>query len=798
MAFIRTGFLAVMLLCVYLAKAQTVTFPARSSQLLRSTAADVASLFQRAIPGSNFITTPYTSMPQSGIIFIYDSSLSLSQYCRVESDGSTFIRFTAAEDNGLCFGIYQYLQQLGYRFYQPGSIWEVIPVLYSPFKKLDSVYSSRFKYNSWNISGGHNRWVMDNNNNYGWDSYFGENGHTWALYQRRNGMTGAYRFTGHRGDIMTGSYMSTLQNNPCYVASHDSSRHATANSVPDVNNEAAMQLWANSILQKYTQYRNTILGNTTLYLNQYRNFNYNNFNIGIEVPDAAKWGNTKDNSGCSNKEYAKESDQHFTLANFTMQKISAAYPGTRSQLYAYSTHADIPSAGIQINDKIDVQLVPAVYQVITSANGLRNRWYNRTRNISEYNYLNLSGWSGETPAFSLAAFKHTVQIAKERSSQGLIWEASPAKFGSLPFLLAATKSLKDDLAVDRTLEEFCNDMFASAGGDILSLLQQMTDERIMPGGTSNRYKLPLFFNLIKNAEQKIMQEPAVVQERLRELKAYMHYMVLYFDWAADQRPAAAKAGKAGALCMYLAKTHKMQLVNSYFLIANIVSKYPAGSTFYDQYNYINGTAYANGNLPLITAAEVEENYRNDLAAFINMTDQYQFETAATVAAQIAAAKLEPLKKISVKLNYTNGIDHYGRSEFFLRALSPGIFTIVYKPTFAMAGKGYINLTIESVDEALKVISDVSLDRSAKEGSLNIAVPAAGNYKITVSTKYKTVVELDIITNKQIFYKSGAFFGKATEIYSDEKMLPGYFYVPATTGRVYFSLGNSNSGGTAYA
>ncbi len=799
MAFIRTGFvMAVMLLCILFTKAQTITYPVRSSQLLRSTAQDAAMLLQKAIAGSQFTIAAYTSLPASGIIFIYDSTISHNQYCRVESDGSTYIKFSAAEDNGLCFGIYQYLHQLGYRFYQPGSVWEIIPSLQSAFNKTDTVYTSNFKYNSWAISGGHNRWVMDNSNSYGWDTYFGENGHNWALYQRRNGMMGAYRFTGHRGDIMTGSYLTTLQNNPCFVASHDSSRQATANSVPDVNNVAAMQLWAGTLEQKYVQYRNTILGNTTLYVNQYRNFNYSNFNIGIEVPDAAQWGNTKDNSGCTNTDYAKESDQHFTLANFTTQKISANFPGLRSQLYAYSTHADVPSANIQINEKIDIQLVPAVYQNITSTNGLRNRWYNRTKNISEYNYLNLSGWSGETPAFSLYDFKHTLQIAKDKNSQGLMWEASPAKFASLPFLLAANQYLKENITVDNTLKEFCDKMFGAGGKDILSLLQLWTDNNILAGGISNRYKFPLYFHMINNVEQKILQEPEIVKERLRELKAYLHYMVLYFDFTGDQRPAEAKAGKAAALCIYLAKINRMQLVNSYFLIVNISSKFARTSDFYRQYNYLNGTAYQNGTLALLTPAEVEDNYRNDIAGFSNKVDQYKFEQAATVATRFDAAGLEPLKKINVKLNYTNGMDYYNRCEFIIKAPAKGNFTVNYKPSFEMAGKGYINFTVEATDKALEIITDVTLDKNAKEDNLNIVLPNAGYYKITVSTKYKSAVELDITTNKNILYKSGAFFGKATELYADNKSMPGYFYIPPVTSRVYFSIGNNNSGGTGFA
>lgn len=796
MAFIRTCFItAVCVIGMLCAKTQTVTYPLLSSQLLKSTAEDVAMLLKKAIPGGQFTVQSYSNMPATGIIFIYDPNITDNQACRVESNGTSYIKFSASQDNGLCFGVYQYLQNLGFRFYQPGSIWELTPSLATAFKKTDTIYLSQFKYNSWFVSGGHNIWAMDKDNRYGWDAYFGENGHNWALYQRRNGMTGAYRFAGHRADIMTGSYFSALQNNPCYVANYNNSRVANSQSVPDVHSTEAMKLWANAIDLKYTQYKNTIQGNVNLYVNQFRNFDYSYKNIGIEVPDGAKWGNTKDNLGCINNGYAKESDQHFTLANYTVKSIKTNNPNARFQLYAYSTHADVPSINIPLDESLDIQLVPAVYQNISSTNGLRNRWYNRTRNVSEYNYLNLSGWSGETPAFYLDDFKATVQIAQDKKSQGLIWEASPAKFGSLPFLLASGNSLKNNIPVDNTLKEFCDNMFAGAGKNIYDLLQFWTDNKNLAGGVSNRYKIPLYLKMLTDAEQQIQNAPAVVMERLRELKAYVHYMIMYYDWAADLRSDAVKADKAAALCIYLAKTNKMQLVNSYYLIATITSKYANTSSFYQQYNYTNGSAYQNGNLPLITAAEIDNNFQIDKTAYnlINTKD-YAFESASFIKDRFISAGIGPLKKINVLLNYTNGLDYYHRTEFFIKAPAAGNFTIDYIPRFDMPDKGYINFAVESTDKVLKIIKDFSIDRTAGSGKITIDLPAAGTYKLSVVSKYKSAVKLDINTNKNFFYKSGAFFGKATEIYQNNSGIPGYFYVPEGINKVYFSINNSNSSG----
>jgi hypothetical protein len=120
---------------------QTIYYPANSSQLLKSTANDLASLFRRAMPGGDFAVQEYGStMPSQGIIFKYDNSIGSGNTCKVESDGIAVLRFTAAEDNGLNFGAYRYMAELGFRFYLPGTIWEKIPAISSPFKTINKNY----------------------------------------------------------------------------------------------------------------------------------------------------------------------------------------------------------------------------------------------------------------------------------------------------------------------------------------------------------------------------------------------------------------------------------------------------------------------------------------------------------------------------------------------------------------------------------------------------------------------------------------------------------------------------------
>lgn len=796
MAFIRKCIFIIFLCPLFILdiNAQAVYYPHGASRLLKSTAEDAGSLFSRAILNGQLSLQEYTVLPTSGIIFIYDSTITDNQLCKVESNGSTFIKFTAAQDNGLVFGLYQYLDELGYRFYQPGQIWEVTPTLSNPYRPINKSYTNSYKYRNWFISGGHNPWIMDNNNNYGWDTYFGDNGHQWALYQRRNGMTGAYRFSGHRGDIMSGSYFAALQNNPCLVATYNGTRHATTQSVPDINNNDAMDLWGNAILQKFTQYRNTIYGNTTLYADLYHNFNFINQYVGIEVPDSPQWGNSTDTSGCSTLTFPPATNQSIILADHTAQKINTVYPAAHFQLYAYSSHADVPAAGMAINNNIDIQVVSTAFQNETTSKGLLNRWYNRSNNISEYHYLNIPQWGGETPAFYLNELKNTLARLKQKNSQGIIWEASPAKFVSLPFLWSANRNLLGTTPIDSSLREFTTAMFGPASDEVCKLLHQWSDDNTVTTGgflTDNKYKIPLYLQMLQAALLKAQNGAPIVQQRLRELKAYLHYMALYYDWFFDQRNNAEKAGKAANLCLYLAKINKLQIVNSYFLITDIVSKFSANANFRTLYNAFTGTAYQNGNLPLITNAQIDADYVSDYNNIASTITHYDIKDPSFISGKLENSNIAPSEKINVKVEYTNGMDYSNRCEFSIRAKAAGNFVINYSPRFNMPDKGFINFTVEEFNKPLQVIEDFTIGRSDDGGRLTVSLPYEGTFKLTIISKFKSSVDLAITTNGNLFYKSSPFLGNKTESYrSDLTSFPGFFYVPEGMDKIYFSVHNN--------
>ncbi len=463
-------------------------------------------------------------------------------------------------------------------------------------------------------------------------------------------------------------------------------------------------------------------------------------------------------------------------------------------MYAYAGHANIPSAAYTVDSSIDVQVVATAFQNETSPKALLNRWYGKHTNISEYHYLNIAQWTGETPTASLNEVKQIVHRLKEKNSQGITWEASPAKFASLPFLKAANDNLLYDTPIDSSIREFCTIMFAGAAEPVYNLMQQWSkDEAITMGYyfKDNKYKVPHYLQLLQEATQKVAPSDTVVKKRLAELKAYVHYMVLYYDWVYDPASPEQKSPKAAALCVYLAKINKLQLVNSYALITGIASKYNSGSSFYKTYNVATGTAYLNGMLPLITNDEVESNFDQDMTGVASLVQSFNLQRPNEIADQIASSHFTPAGLIKVDLGYTSGADFTNRSVFNIYAKAKGKISISYNAEFHMPGQGYINFSLENVDKPLEVVKEFSLPESGGNGLLEIDLPVAGHYALCVTSRNKSVVRMEIKTNGNAFYKGTAFTHRYAEKYNrNMESFPGYFFVPHGMQKVFFSVNNS--------
>lgn len=792
--------LGITILSVLDLTSQQLTIPAGASALLQETASDVSQLLSRAQQTRTVTVVRGNPGTSRGWVFQYDTSITDNRICYVTTSGNQIV-FRAAEDYGLIYGVYRYLHRLGFRFYQPGTIWEKIPVLADAWQPADTLIRQQFQYQSWFLSGGYNRWIMDAATQYDWDRYPGNSGHAWALYQRRNGMAGAYRFAGHRGDIMTDQFLQPFRDNPCLVAPYNGSRTADVQSVPDVNQPAAMNLWADELIGRYRQYEQTIKNNPAIYPDLLRRFRQEQGLIGIEVPDGAHWANSTVNSGCNQGTLLSETDQQFTLANYTARAVQQFRPGLRSQIYAYDAHAGIPAAAIGVHPTLDVQVIPTAFQFETSAKALMNRWYQAHNAVSEYHYLNIAQWSGEAPAFYLTDFTQTLARIRQKNSQGIVWESGASKFATMPYLYAASGYLQQGASISAGIDEFSG-LFGAASNTIRELLVAWTSESmlsLLQGIQDNKFRLPYYWSLLEKASGQAGTADALVRARIGELKAFMHYLQLYYNWLADQRPVAAKQEAAGRLCIYLARIQHLQLVNSYAVISTLVAPFNADSDFYRAFNPQNGLAYQAGQLAPLSSDEIEADFIRDLAFARTEPISFQQATSTSLYSDLQRAGLKVPEQLNWTISYTNGKNYTQRSEYRILAKAQQPLQIDWNAQHEMPGKGVLNFAVENCNDPAQIITDYTIRQDAASGRLNIYFPTDGTYRLVITSRNKVTVQVNLALNGNVLYKADGNWGNTVENYrSNLSSFPGYVYVPAGVERVYFSLNNNNPAGAGFA
>lgn len=64
-----------------------------------------------------------------------DENYKTGESCLINSDGLSYVKFEAPTTNGLIYGLYKYLRDLGFKFYLPDSLYTIVPSLKSIFKK---------------------------------------------------------------------------------------------------------------------------------------------------------------------------------------------------------------------------------------------------------------------------------------------------------------------------------------------------------------------------------------------------------------------------------------------------------------------------------------------------------------------------------------------------------------------------------------------------------------------------------------------------------------------------------------
>lgn len=730
----------------------------------------------------DIIQMPDTT-PTSGILLLADTNYSSAhnQNCEITCNGTNSLVFKAKYYLGVNYGVYEYLNEMGFRFYLPDTLWEVIPNIASPFNYSSTVKQPVMSIRSPAITGGIEKHPIDST---------AQSKKDWYKWLDRTNIKSEYELAGHNDwDANIRAQMLAIQ---CSWAEHDSSMAVNQGNVPNVTNSLAMDTWGR-----------WMAGNWKFVQDYWFNDPWVNNTRSIDLPDGSRYGNTN-YFGCANGEYGTASEQRFTLQNRVTEIMQDTFPGTDTWCFSYEAAADTPS--VQIHDKLNVSVTMG-YQFETSDISLVNRWKKKmpVSRLSEYNYLNLPFY-GQYPYTNLKYFKNAYNRISAWGTQGNFIETGISKFSTGINLYAFNEYAKNLKDIDLTRQEFMNDMFGSSAPAMIELFDLWNNTDAFTNGAyigDNKQRFPKYLQLIQTASAG---SSGNVKKRIDEIKAYIHYLVLNDRFMASD--TVSRLANAEILATYIASLTSTNILNSYasiFFLANDIKLLGLTDTaFYwkwepDQNHNQWGTT---GNydpvwntISPITEMDIDANFQQDLLDFPVYTSNYTFNDLNTIVNQISTNGLESKDTINFSISNNAYKWSYG---FTIYAPSGGSIKIIYDSLAFNASLPLLNHPSNddvvmnfSIDSDDQLYSDEKKIHSAEgiNGQFDLLIPAGGRYQFLIQKSTYGGANLKIVTNGNIVCREGAIYPTVFEKYPSINEAASYVYVPQGHDKIYFSLGD---------
>ncbi|MEO5967604.1 MAG: DUF4838 domain-containing protein [Ferruginibacter sp.] len=692
-------------------------------------AEDLAELLSQST-GKNFIVKPYTNQKE-GIFLLLDSSINShtneTGYLEIKEKSITI---SAKYITGISYGMYSWLDEIGFKFYLPGDNWNIIPNLNKIYKPINKTYQPYFKLRTFTASG---RLFpvkgLDENSTIK---------NEWFKWFRRNRMGSDYiGIDGHKGELFNSVFKNDLENDSTMLAPINGKRQYSVNAKLDPTNKKTLSLFINWTLDRAKSEK---LNNP--YFLPYKKY------TSVDMGDGLNYCHTPE---CE-KAFGSVSNQAISIANEAAIKIKSVDKNAGVSTLAYTERADTPS--IKIEPNVHVMVVPTAFQNITTASNLMLRWTKKTSNVSMYDYLNIGVWNYDMPFYNLNDYFKYLNYLKTLKIEGVAYETSYSKFGAGIQQYFILKYLCEPYSdPEKLLEEFCLDMFGNAAKSVKSIFKEwyFSDVHLKTNFDNPSFypdELGRFISKIIQAETSTGLNPAQ-QSRIYELKAYIIYLCKYYELFQDPilklsyiNDVSVKQKKVDDLLNYIWSIYnKMIFQNTQLndLLKPISSNknnwdYKISSTF-SKYSSTNNQ-YINSEF---------ENVKNIyLPQLISLPkfDSSIFKTLTIYSSD--SLRFETIDEESFA-KFVYAIPFY--------CSKPGIIKIKYKSGLSkIPSKANKNLGLISIEsDDYNFISNNFIKYQNIEGEINIEIPASGFYKLNLGQFYSTKIEFIVYPGSNLIY-----------------------------------------------
>lgn len=591
-----------------------IYIPSGADKSVAEAAEDMAYWLGRA-GGGNYLVRKYDAVPDNGIRLVDYKKVNLPnvQLAEMTGNGQAFhllannvhdVRITGSGTNSFINGIYNFMHELGFRWYMPGENWTIVPRLPESFqfnKLVKPDFRNRFYFGSGGLTAIPG---VDPDDTYSKD---------YLLWNKRNLWNNVdFPTKGHSGTAFYAENKAVLDQNPSWFCDGKVNRYGWI----DVNKRPAVDLfisWAKKQVKPTDRFPS----------------------IGVDPADGS--GGPNDCLPAGHKTIKTYSDKYFWLANQVAESLTRDQAGTRVQLYAYNNHAAPP--GIDIHQNVFPVIIPYAYQNVTSPEGFIDLWTKKLkgREMGIYDYWNITQWSKGIPQFDLYQLPQRIKKWKASKITSVQIEGTYGKGPVGHMMWLASQLLWDaDQDFEKLYETFLGDCFGAAAPDIRNMYDRWSKNYV--GAIEPSQAL---YDLNRAASK--VKDPVIIS-RINELKAYVHYLNLYEDHLAKNSGASYEA-----LVNYTLGIHHLRLVHTSALV-NLYLPLPKG---YTRETDKNVQKQKFSSIRKITDASIQANFNNGLRTAIPEVKM------SKVQIDISALKPVPNSKKVASAKYINNTNRYG-------------------------------------------------------------------------------------------------------------------------------------------
>lgn len=691
-------------------------------------ARDAAALLSRAT-GQTFSVKPYRGETH-GVFLLLDSTFtSGNQESGLVQQSATAVVIRARYVTGLSYALYSWLHDRGFRFYLPTDAWTHTPKIQNLFAPArDTMYAPTFKLRMFGASGGNFAVEgLDPKQQFRTD---------WFTFYRRNRMGSDYlRIDGHMGEKFNLAHREEIEKDSMILAPVEGVRKYALSGKLDPTYARGVQLFVRFIVNRFKAEQSG-----------YPDYLPFKKYMSVDPGDGLNYCETP---ACKSA-FPTLSDQMFYIAKETLKALQQEHPMAGVSTLAYSERTDTPVVAIPRG--VHTMVVPGAFQTVTTPAEMMLRWSKKTKDFSQYDFLNIGVWAYDQPFFNLNQYAKHINYLKRINADGISMESTQSAFASgIPTWFILQRFADSTLQPEAAIQKLCKDMFEGAAEPVEKIFNLFY---FSEAHLKTQLDRPAFYadelGALIHYTQQAAQVPNVseaAQNRIFQLKGYVLYLCKFYElyhhlgyreWM--DKGLVKRTELADSLLRLVWQLYDYRVLHS-TQINDLLKKLTADP---DTWNYRkNDYACFKGNhRKTIECAfdTLQKHYPYQLHNYI--LDESVFQTLSTSTA-------DSLRFI------TQDEDAFKNFTYAIPLYAPAACTVTIRYT---TGKNRIvgnerkplaRTAIESDD--YRYMQHYESLTSMDSGTVVFYLPSAGHYKLHLAQYQSTPVQWTVYPGASLFY-----------------------------------------------